>query len=215
MFNRIAVALEGPIRAFRERFDRSSINSVESLIKFVHTRSAFISQTTMHGYLKTRMGTQFRQLFEDDVFARSIRIASIRLFASSAADLAIFAAATSGRDEALTPEEMQVLARRCFQEAVRRCLEIEDLKHLPSGAYESFEERTRATAWANAAKGENAFRNSPEDLVRYAPVVDEYKELDHEFVVNSMRFRWRDVREQLRKRIDAPALSADFRSARA
>ena len=44
--------------------------------------------------------------------------------------------------------------------------------------------------------------------MRFAPVIDEYKALDREIVTNSIRFRWRDARDQLRRRLDAPALAA-------
>jgi len=63
----------------------------------------------------------------------------------------------------------------------------------------------------NAAAGEAAFAGSVADLIRFAPVVDEFKMLDGKFVANSIRFRWRDVREQFRRRADAAAIVADWR----
>jgi hypothetical protein len=45
-------------------------------------------------------------------------------------------------------------------------------------------------------------------LLRYAPIVDEFKELDREIVRNSIRFRWRDVRAQLRRRLRPEAFNA-------
>ena len=51
-----------------------------------------------------------------------------------------------------------------------------------------------ATDWAAAAAGEAAFAGSAADLVRVAPVAEEFKALDRPIVRNSMRFRWREVR---------------------
>ena len=68
------------------------------------------------------------------------------------------------------------------------------------------------TDWHSAADGENAFAQSPVDLVRHAPIADELKELDVDIVVNSTRFRWRDIRTQLRERLDPAAVAADWSS---
>lgn len=204
--------LRGPLRALRERFDRSPVDSVEALTKFVHTRAAFVSQTALHGYLKARMGTQFQKFFQDDTFSQSIRIAAIKLFVSCAADLAVFAAATAARDRALDASEAEALARHCFRQAVRRCLEADDMQHVPAEAFGAFDARIAGTIWANAALGEHAFDQSAADLVRFAPVVEEFKRQDALIVRNSIRFRWRDVREQLRTRIVAEAVCADFRA---
>jgi len=56
-------------RAFAERFDRGPIENVESMTRFARTRAAYVAQTSMFGYLKTRMGTSFQRHFEDDEFS--------------------------------------------------------------------------------------------------------------------------------------------------
>jgi hypothetical protein len=66
--------------------------------------------------------------------------------------------------------------------------------------------------WANAAKGEAAFSGSAGDLIRFAPIIEEFKKLDEEIVRNSIRFRWLDVRAQLKKRLDAGSVCADWRN---
>jgi hypothetical protein len=60
---------------------------------------------------------------------------------------------------------------------------------------------------ANAARqGAGAFAGSERDLVRHAPVIEDFKRLDGEIVGSSIRFRWRDVREQFGKRVDGAAV---------
>lgn len=197
--------------AFGERMRRSGIADVDALSAFLRTRSAYIAQTALYGYLKTRMGTSFRRHFEDEGFADVIHGSTVKLYASCLSDLAVFAAATAARDAALSDEELAALARHCFREAFHAGLAEVAPRHVPEGAADRFDARLRQTDWAEAAVRENAFRGSVGDLLRYAPVVDEFKHADEAIVRNSIRFRWRDVREQLRRRLDAAAVVEDWR----
>jgi hypothetical protein len=82
----------------------------------------------------------------------------------------------------------------------------------PADALTDFVARSAATHWASSVEGVAAFAGSENDIIRFAPVVDEFKALDREIVSNSIRFRWRDIREQLRKRIDAEGVCDDWLS---
>ena len=199
------------VERFGPRFERHRLDTPERLADFLRTRASYVAQTSLYGYLKTRMGTSFRIYFEDDTFSASIRMAAVKLFLSCLADLTIFAAALSERDGALPPGGAAVLASRCFRRAAERHLEDAGAGPVPAETLERFDLRVRATDWPAAAEGRWAFSGSEADLVRFAPVIDEYKELDREIVMNSIRFRWRDVRDQLRRRIDAPALGHAMR----
>jgi hypothetical protein len=53
---------------------------------------------------------------------------------------------------------------------------------------------------------EAAFTESPAGLVRWAPVIDELKQLDEEIVRNSVRFRWQEVRRDFARHLDARAM---------
>ena len=52
------------------------------------------------------------------------------------------------------------------------------------------------------------FSESPRTLVECAPIVEELKLLDEEIVRNSVRFRWQEVRRELRRDLDAKTLMA-------
>lgn len=197
--------------AFAERFDRSPLDDVPSTTRFVRTRAAYIAQTSLYGYLKTRMGTSFRRHFEDEAFSKVIRASAVKLYVACLADLTIFAVATAAQDSDLHPEDCAALAQRCFEDALAEGIGETDWLSLPDDAWRRFEERATATAWPNAAVGETAFAGSVDEIIRVAPVVDEFKAADERIVRNSIRFRWRDVREQLRKRIDGAALAKDWR----
>ena len=210
VLNRILSRLPASLGSLRERFDTRPISSIEALTHFVHTRSAYVAQTSLHGYLKARMGTSFRYFFTDDEFSRSIRIASINVFLSCLADLTIFAVATAARGNGIDSRTAAVLAEHCYRDAASRCLDPRDWSHVQDDPERRFVARATLTNWQAAAEGENAFSWSPRDLVRMAPVVDEYKQTDEPIVTNSIRFRWQDVRRQFRKRAEPASLWEDW-----
>ena len=76
-----------------------SIKSKSDLQKFIQQRSAHVTQTTLYGYLKTRIGVKFTAMVEDDVFSKSINIAKWNIYMTAIADCAlyVFSYASSGR----------------------------------------------------------------------------------------------------------------------
>ena len=208
---RIAALIPGNWRRiFRIRFDKSPIQNVDNLVVFIQTRSAYVGQTSLYGYLKTRMGTRYRQVFEDDKFLPSINKAKWRTYGACLSDLTVFAAALTGSENRLKTNEISDLARKCFEAAVQQTFVGPEADEIRAEIVESFEDRINRTHWPNAAIGENAFTSSPKVLLDSAPIADELKAQDVEIVTNSIRFRWRDVREQLRKRIDRQAICANL-----
>ena len=93
-------------RIFAIRFDKSRIQTVDSLVEFVQTRAAYVAQTSLYGYLKTRMGTRFRQIFEDEEFLPSINNSKWRTYAACLSDLAVFTTATAGIENGLSDREI-------------------------------------------------------------------------------------------------------------
>lgn len=211
--SRIAALMPGNLRRiFAIRFDKSAIQSIDNLVEFLQTRSAYVAQTSLYGYLKTRMGTRFRQVFEDDKFLPSINKAKWQTYGACLSDLTVFAAAITGSENRLEDNRISDLAAACFETAVRQTFEGAEAGEVRAEIVESFEARLKLTHWPNAAIGEHAFSSSPEVLLEAAPIADELKEQDVEIVTNSIRFRWRDVREQLRKRIDRDAICAEWQA---
>ena len=196
--------------AFNRRFRPGPIATVDAVADFVQTRSAFVAQTALFGYLKERMGSSYPRYFEDETFSASIRQAQMRVYIACAADLAVFATAITAAGAHLAEEEAKHLARHCFGYAIRHS--GRELNEEPTIEIEMFRERTDRVIWRQAAIGENAFSESPAMLIAAAPVIEQFKRLDEEIVINSIRFRWRDIREQFRKRFDAIAVLEDFRA---
>lgn len=202
--------LPNPFRSMSMRADKTPLDTVAALSEFARTRSSFIAQTALYGYLKTRMGTQFPRYFEDDVFSEGIRQSAMKVFASCLADMTVFAVANVAAGGRLDADQAASLARACYREELTQGLGGEDNIGVAERAIPNFDKRLGETDWSTAGEGENAFWGSARDLVEFAPVIDQFKELDREIVMNSIRFRWRDVREQFRRRIDADGVRRDW-----
>ena len=67
-----------------------SIKSREDLQKFIQQRSAHVTQNTLFGYLKTRMGHKFTVMVQDEVFSKSINIAKWNIYMVALADFTFF-----------------------------------------------------------------------------------------------------------------------------
>ena len=215
MLARLLSRLPHPFDRLALRFDARPLATVEAVADFVHTRSSYVAQTALYGYLKARMGTRFRDYFEDDAFSAGIRQAALKLFCSCAADLAVFAVASADREGRLAPAERAALARYCFLRAAAQGLAESGAGSLPQDARRRFDARLAHLDWRWAGEGRNAFAGSERDLIRFAPVIDDFKELDGAIVMNSIRYRWRDIRRQLERRLDGPAVCTDWRARRA
>ncbi len=201
---------DGLSRVFRIRFDKTNIDSVGKLTDFTQTRAAYVAQTSLYGYLKTRIGTRYPHIFKDEAYARSIDIAKWRIFAACLSDLAIFCAATANAKHGLETSDSADLARKCYLLSIENTFDDEEALRIRDEVTAQFEDRLKGLDWTGLEEGENAFIVSPGELIRWAPIAEELKELDEDIVTNSIRFRWRDIRVQLRKRIDGDAIVSDW-----
>lgn len=204
--------LPGPFKSIAERFDRSPIDSVERLNLFARTRASYVAQTALFDYLKARMGTQFREYFMDDEFSRAIHGSSIRVFVSSLSDLTVHVVAVVSDPRRLQRPDSEAMARQCFDRGMLDGLADVDSRKVPTDARSRFDRRLRETDWPAAAAGEAAFALSPVDVVRYAPVIDQFKKLDRRIVATSVGHKWREVRRVFRDRAVPERIAADWRS---
>jgi len=191
------------------------VRNVADLVRFVETRAKFVAQITLFGYLKTRMGTRYTQMFVDETYARSVNIAKWEIYLSCLGDAAAFAVARTGRDGQGTDAEMCAIALH----VLNTILDGEDVPDVrPQGFNDirtAFDTRARTLPWRECAEGETAFRGSLEALMYWAPIADELKERDTPFVRNSMRFKWKKVRDDIESLLDADAVLADWRNGKA
>ena len=77
-----------PVKKITNKF--KNINSKEDLRNFIQERSAHVTQTTLYGYIKTRIGSRYAMMFEDDVFLKSINLAKWNIYMSALSDCTFY-----------------------------------------------------------------------------------------------------------------------------
>ena len=77
-----------PVKKLTSRFQ--SIDSIDKLKTFIQERSSHVTQTTLYGYIKTRIGSRYALMFEDDVFVKSINIAKWNIYLAALADCTFY-----------------------------------------------------------------------------------------------------------------------------
>lgn len=204
----LPAALWAAVRAYvgfgRRR--NEPITDPAGLRRFLESRAAYVAQTSLYGYLRTRAGMRYPELFDDDTFVRSINFAKWHLWLACLSDIAVYAGGMLAHGAQVPPEA----AGRLMRELVDATLAATGS---PPDADEEFSEHARRVAarlalcnWAAVGDDDGAFVESPPALVKWAPIIDELKRLDEAIVTNSVRFRWQEVRRDLRRDLDAAAV---------
>jgi len=181
------------------------------LSRFAETRSKWVSQTTLIGYVKTRAGTRYTSLFADDTFANSVNIAKWEIYLACLSDMSVYAAAAVGRRSDATEQELSSLALYIYETALNnddvpleRPQGFEDVRKI-------FKTRVNEITWKELGEGETPFLGSMDALFEWAPVADELKKYDTLPVKNSMRFKWKRLRDLLATLLDADSVIARWR----
>ena len=69
---------------------KKKISNISDLKDFIHKKSAWITQMTLYGYLKTRMGAKYILMFESEIFLKSVDKAKWNIYMVSIQDLTLF-----------------------------------------------------------------------------------------------------------------------------
>jgi hypothetical protein len=186
--------------------DRNSreqpIRDRAELMRFIDTRASFMAQTSLYGYLRTRAGMRYPELFDDDPFVESINIAKWQIWLACLSDLAVYAGSRLAQHAPRETERVRAL----MQAMIDEILEARGAPAEAGGEFAVEAERVRdriaRVDWLAVGEHEAAFTESPTALVRWAPIVEELKELDEDIVRNSVRFRWQEVRRDLARDLD-------------
>lgn len=206
----VAQSFKVVAETFSFRRDNAPIDCVERLEHFVATRSAFVAQKCLYSYLQTRIGTRYPRVFEDELFVSSINIAKFHVFAACLSDLGIYTAAHALDGRPVDDDRRYALALRCFGRGLADNNADVPAGFSPTDAELQFRERLQACIWAGLALHRDNFNASPAALLKWAPIAPELKAEDEEIVENSIKFAWRDIREQFQKRLDADAVFNDL-----
>ena len=162
-----------------------SINSKKDLQKFIQQRSAHVTQTTLYGYLKTRIGVKFTAMVEDDVFSKSINIAKWNIYMTAIADCSLYVFSYLIAEKNLKENDCKEIYLDIIENEKENGLTDE----IYQIAKQEFLNRYDKINF-NKYYLENPFKESCLALYNWAPIADELKILDKEIVLNSMRLKW-------------------------
>ena len=162
-----------------------SIKSKSDLQKFIQQRSAHVTQTTLYGYLKTRIGVKYTAMVEDEVFSKSINIAKWNIYMVAIADCTFYVFSYLMAEKNLKDNDCKEIFLNIIEREKANGLSNE--VHLK--AKEEFLSRYEKIDF-NKYYLNKPFQESCLALYNWAPIADELKILDKEIVLNSMRLKW-------------------------
>ncbi len=193
------------------KYDTTPIlENTEHLIEFIDKQSAFVSQVTLYTYIKTRAGTQWPKLFENETYLTSLKIARWHIFAACVADLSIFAAAQPYKAGLMDKKQSAYFAQFVINH-ILSAVEQEDIDpNLFLKKIEASRKRCQKMDYARAAEGDFAFDTSAQALIDWAPVSDEFKKNDEAIVRNSIHLRWISIRRDVARGLNMERLMADW-----
>ena len=162
-----------------------SIKSKSDLQKFIQQRSAHVTQTTLYGYLKTRIGVKYTAMVEDEVFSKSINIAKWNIYMVAIADCTFYVFSYLMSEKNLKDNDCKEIYLNIIEK--EKVNGLSDEIHLK--AKKEFLNRNKNIDFHKYYL-DNPFKESCMALYNWAPIADELKILDKEIVLNSMRLKW-------------------------
>ncbi len=183
---------------FKSILPKKKIKDLSELEDFIQKKSAWVSQVTLYGYLKTRMGTKYVLHFDDEKFLGSINTAKWNIYSIALQDLTFY-----------TLSYLKVIKNYQNTEKSKiiynSILDKEKNNGMPEDIINSakiiFQERYDNIDW------EKYFINLPFNksalaLYDWAPIAEELKTLDRKIVLNSMILKWDNIKEEFEKIIN-------------
>ncbi len=172
---------------------KKKINNYLDLREFIQKKSAWVSQVTLYGYLKTRMGAKYVLMFDDDVFLGSINKAKWNIYMVALQDLTFYTIsylkaernlhdtekAKEIFDKILTDELNNKIPRKIYmkrqimilRKGTKKLIGINIINHCP-------------------------FNASALSLYEWSPIAEELKILDRKIVLNSMILKWENIKKE-------------------
>ena len=216
LVTRVRTAIAAIGGSLREHFARGFRRRSEPIVdcagfrRFLHTRSNYVAQYSLYGYLRTRTGVRFPELFSDDAFVRSINIAKWHIWLACLADLAVYSGGLTLQKAGVPAAHVARLVADAVDGILAEVGRPEEAGEEFSDHAARVRARIALCEWGAIGDDESAFSESPAALVRWAPVTEELRQLDGEIVKNSVRFRWQEIRRSLRRDLDAQRVIASL-----
>ena len=171
---------------------KDKINNYSDLKNFIQKKSAWVSQETLYGYLKTRMGAKYVLMFEDEIFLDSINIAKWNIYAVALQDLTFYTISYLKNQK-----NMQDVSKA--KEIYNDIINDEEKNGLPidisAKAKKEFNDRYEKINWDEYFSS-LPFNLSALSLYEWSPIAEELKTLDKKIVLNSMILKWDNIKKE-------------------
>ena len=182
---------------FKAFVPKKKINNLDELEEFIQTKSSWVTQVTLYGYLKTRMGTRYVLHFENDKFMASVNLAKWNMYSVALQDLTFFV--FSNLKANFNYQDM-----KRAEEIFLKILDDETSNKMPPDVIEeakkNFKERLKNINW-DTHHNDLPFNQSALSLYKWAPIADDLKTLDRKIVLNSVILKWNVVKKEFNERV--------------
>ena len=182
---------------FKAFIPKTKISNLDELEDFIQSKSAWVTQVTLYGYLKTRMGTRYVLHFENDKFMASVNLAKWNMYAVAIQDLTFFT--FSYLKTNLNYQDIDKA-----KEVFLKILDDETINKMPldiiEEAKKNFNERLQNINW-ETYYNDLPFNPSALSLYKWAPIAEELKQLDRKIVLNSVILKWDIIKKEFEERI--------------
>ena len=182
---------------FKAFIPKNKISNLDELEDFIQSKSAWVTQVTLYGYLKTRMGTRYVLHFENDEFMKSVNLAKWNIYATSLQDLTFFSFS-------YLKTNLNYQGLENAKEVFSKILDSESANKMPldiiEEARKDFDERLQNINW-DTYYNDLPFNPSALSLYKWAPIADELKTLDRKIVLNSVILKWDIIKKEFIERV--------------
>ena len=172
-----------------------SIKTEKDIENFIQERSAHVTQTTLYGYLKTRIGVKYIAMMEDDRFLESINIAKWNIYTVALADCTFYVFSYLISEKNLKDNNCKEIFLKILERERNNGLSEEIYNNGKSNFLKRFENINFNNYYIN-----DPFKESGEALYYWSPIADELKTLDKKIVLNSISLKWGLMKDELKKR---------------
>ena len=186
------------IAMFKSILPKKKIRDLSDLEDFIQKKSAWVSQVTLYGYLKTRMGTKYVLHFDDEKFLGSINTAKWNIYSIALQDLTFYTLSyLKVKKNYQNTEKSKIIYDSIIDKEKNNGMP----EDIINSAKIIFQERYENIDW------EKYFNNLPFNksalaLYDWAPIAEELKTLDRKIVLNSMILKWDNIKEEFEKLIN-------------
>ena len=168
------------------------IENYSDLKEFIQKKSAWVSQVTLYGYLKTRMGAKYVLMFEDEIFLGSINKAKWNIYVVALQDLTFYTISYLKNERNLNDTEK---SKDIYFEILEGEIKNEIPKEIFENAKKEFLKRFENINWSDYYNS-LPFNSSALALYNWSPIAEELKTLDKKIVLNSMILKWDNIKKE-------------------